>query len=310
MSLILAGLRQWNTRRDRAVSSVRHHRDVVFLRLIERLNAYGDRDLSELRVLEFGCGYKYPLVAGLEPTVRSVTGLDVVPFHREGPLALAKAYAVGRKGRGFIHGLLEYADARAWYDQFQQTTGRQVDHAALDLHRYGGGAFPFPDASFDLIVSNAVLQELPGQLEAFASEMSRVLAPGGRIDLEWHNFYSWSGHYRDLSSGRELPWGHLLDEGRSYHRLNRLTPPAVLEAFAGAFEDMRLLRHDRQHRIAGRDPDFEPEEEDLLTPELAARLCDIPREWLLTRGYILQACKRESAPVTKGKASAASTPGD
>jgi arsenite methyltransferase len=41
---------------------------------------------------------------------------------------------------------------------------------------------PFPDASFDVVISNGVIDLVPDK-DAVFSELSRVLAPGGRIQV-------------------------------------------------------------------------------------------------------------------------------
>jgi arsenite methyltransferase len=43
-------------------------------------------------------------------------------------------------------------------------------------------ALPFPDASFDVVISNGVIDLIPDKDAVFA-ELHRVLAPGGRIQL-------------------------------------------------------------------------------------------------------------------------------
>jgi arsenite methyltransferase len=41
---------------------------------------------------------------------------------------------------------------------------------------------PFPDASFDVVISNGVIDLIPDKDAVFA-ELFRVLAPGGRIQI-------------------------------------------------------------------------------------------------------------------------------
>ena len=43
-------------------------------------------------------------------------------------------------------------------------------------------ALPFPDASFDVVISNGVIDLIPDK-DAVFSELFRVLAPGGRIQI-------------------------------------------------------------------------------------------------------------------------------
>jgi arsenite methyltransferase len=43
-------------------------------------------------------------------------------------------------------------------------------------------SLPFPDASFDVVISNGVIDLIPDK-EAVFGEIHRVLVPGGRIQL-------------------------------------------------------------------------------------------------------------------------------
>lgn len=56
--------------------------------------------------------------------------------------------------------------------------------AALDLG--DASALPYPDGSFDAVVSTSVLHSVPGPLEPVLSEWARVLAPGGQMSVtDW-----------------------------------------------------------------------------------------------------------------------------
>ncbi len=269
-----------------------HDHDEVFASLRRRLEEL-QGDLHTARLLDFGCGYKYPFVAMLRSLGADVTGLEVAPVFRDGALAHLRACGGLRKPGTTVEGYLLYQESAAYFRTLERERGLRVDHAACNLLQYAGERVPFEDRSFDGILSNAVLQELPtdapGGLGHFAGEMARVLRPGGWIDLEWHSFYSWSGHYLGADECRRNPWGHLRG-GRAHPCLNRVTPDAVREAFAPHFTALRLVGHDQHHRLTG-DPDFEPEGREYLTPEVREELAAYPEEWLLTRGYILQGRK-------------------
>ena len=48
------------------------------------------------------------------------------------------------------------------------------------LHLAQGDAIPEPDASFDFVFSNSVLEHIPN-LHAVLDEIARVVRPGGRV---------------------------------------------------------------------------------------------------------------------------------
>lgn len=276
---------------QRAARQARHDYETVFSALLRRLQeAYGPA-LSSVRVLDFGCGFTYPLVVLLRPYVREIVGVDVAPVYRDGwePALLSRSRITPA---AVAQGALDYLRAGCYFRHLEGCMQSYADHAGYRIVRYNGRRLPFPAHSFDCVISNAVLQELPEPLEPFAEEMARVLRPGGRLDVEWHNFYSWSGHYLGEEESRRHPWGHLRG-GKFHPSLNRMSPERVASAFGPWFANAPLLRHDRNYQIAGRDPEYREEGLDALTTEIREDLAHYPREWLLTRGYILQASRRK-----------------
>ena len=90
-------------------------------------------------------------------------------------------------------------------------TGIDVDPEVLsnpDLHAahvFDGGRFPLPDATFDLVVSDYVLEHVEDPGLHF-SEVSRVLKPGGAYAFRTPNRY----HYVTLVSSLTPHWFHEL----------------------------------------------------------------------------------------------------
>ena len=270
-----------------AAYKAQHSYDPVYTSLRDRLRESHGTSMQDLRVLDWGCGYFYPNLIFLGQDVKEMVGIDVYPVYRDGWQTLVRWSGGLRKPKATALALLEYVHAARYYRQLQRSYGIRAEHDRYQIVKYDGQRMPLEDGSFDCAVSNAVLQEVSGPLEECARELARVLKPGGTLDLEWHNFYAWSGHVLGEEYGRRSPWGHLL--GGPYRPcLNRLKPEEALEAFSPWFTDLRLLAHDRHHRVSGKDPAFEPEGEEYLTPELQERLSQYPRELLLTRGFVLQ----------------------
>ena len=102
------------------------------------------------RVLDLGCGAGTDslVAAQMVGSDGSVTGIDMTPEM----LAKARlsAETMGAANVEFVQGEAE--------------------------------ALPFPDASFDVIVSNGVIDLIPDKAAVF-SELFRVLRPGGRIQI-------------------------------------------------------------------------------------------------------------------------------
>jgi len=274
---------------SRAAEGARHDHDVVFAALLRRLEAHFGAELAKLRVLDFGCGDHNPFSLLLSAHVCEVVGLDVVPPQHEGWRRRVAWEGGFRSPRALVRGSIEYLKAVRGARHLSRLA--PYARGQLTIIQYPGDRIPFSDGHFDCVVSNAVLQELPGPLEGYAAEIARVLRRGGFIDLEWHNFYSLHGHYRGKSASKNQPWLHVRDPDFE-RRLNRLKTEQAIAAFKAWFDDIVVLSHDPAYRIRGVDPDFEPEGAELLTPELLAELSAYPRELLTTRGFIVQGVRR------------------
>ncbi len=96
-----------------------------------------------------------------------------------GDLALAAARRAGPAGRvtgaDFAEPMLEVAR--------RKSAGVGPGAAPVEWVRASADALPFPDASFDLVVSAFVLRSLAGIRAGAAREVARVLAPGGTACL-------------------------------------------------------------------------------------------------------------------------------
>jgi ubiquinone/menaquinone biosynthesis C-methylase UbiE len=96
--------------------------------------------------------------------------LDVACGNGNAALAAARRFAQVT-GVDFVPALLDRARARA-----------EADGLALDLREADAEELPFPDGSFDVVLSTFGCMFTPDQLRA-ARELARVCRPGGRIGL-------------------------------------------------------------------------------------------------------------------------------
>jgi ubiquinone/menaquinone biosynthesis C-methylase UbiE len=86
-------------------------------------------------------------------------------------------------GIDYVPELIERAQKRAGAE------GREVDFRVADAQ-----ALPYPDASFDVVLSVYGVQFAPDQEKA-ASELLRVCRPGGKIGLAGPIPEGWSGDF-------------------------------------------------------------------------------------------------------------------
>jgi ubiquinone/menaquinone biosynthesis C-methylase UbiE len=123
-------------------------------RMLDRLPWRGDE-----RVLDVGCGHGMLLVEAMRRlTTGRAVGVDV------------------------------WSQRDQWRNSAEAT--RALMHAAgiadrVDIEDADARELPFADASFDVVVSNLVIHNIPGADERARAirEVARVLKPGGRVAL-------------------------------------------------------------------------------------------------------------------------------
>lgn len=142
-----------------------------------------------------------------------------------GDLALAAARQVG--GAGAVRGI----DAAPEMVEVARRKARRR-RLAVQFQVAAVEALPFPDASFDVVLSSLMMHHLPGDLRRRAlAEIRRVLRPGGRMLIV------------DLDAAGRLPrpWepGWLVTRR---HKLHKQHPHAVSEVRARGAALGDLLR--------------------------------------------------------------------
>jgi SAM-dependent methyltransferase len=122
-----------------------------------------------------------------------------------------------------------------------------IDDAKTRLLSAVAEDLPFPDATFDLVVSNAVIEHVRDVKKAFA-EAVRVTKPGGILVMQMPNYDSfYEGHYR-------IPWlpyalrtksaarvwvGKVWKRPIDFLDTLNFTTPSKLKALADAHRDVK-----------------------------------------------------------------------
>lgn len=235
------------------------------------------RPLDGARVLDLGCGQRFPAVLLFHTWRARATGIDTdVVDPRFSPASYVRMIRANGVER-FLKTLARHVlfDAE-YYRELRRHAGRALRFSGLDLRLADARAMPFADGEFDLVHSNAVFEHL-ADVPKVLDEIARVLKPDGVASIGVHLFPSPSGGHNlewafpdDFPSARVPPWDHL--------RAHRFPGHAYLNRwrardFVAAFE--------KRFRILGRE--VRREGERLLTPELERELKDWTREDLLTR---------------------------
>jgi SAM-dependent methyltransferase len=269
----------------------------VFGKTLRDLESLGYDGYQGKDVLDMGCGQRYPFALLCAAHGARVTAADVDYVKPDCfPLAF---YRIARHNG--LKRAIRSAARRLLFDRLYYSTLENA--AARPLIPFRGlinfvlanpdQAYPLPSESFDLIVSNAVLEHV-ADVPRFASEVERLLKPGGWFYAIIHNFYSLSGGHHpewwypdDHPSKTVPPWDHLRENRfPPYAYLNRLKPEEYLESFE---KRLNILLFE------GRDHNHDPgalEGEKLLAGSLARELSAYPRELLLIRAFCL-ICRKD-----------------
>jgi arsenite methyltransferase len=152
----------------------------VWARLLAEIGLHGDE-----RVLDLGCGRGAVLLAAakLVPGGKAV-GVDIWRPDQTG---------------NSMEATLANADAEGVADR-------------IELHTRDMTALPFPDASFDLVVSSLAIHNLPNNAarQSAIDEAVRVLRPGGRVviaDIGFTRLYASRLRQRGMADVRRRSLG-------------------------------------------------------------------------------------------------------
>ena len=269
----------------------------VFGKAIKDLESVGFDMLEGKKILDLGCGQRFPFALQCAAAGANVSALDL-NYIKPDPLLFAFIRTVKYNGlKRACKSLLRklFFDGR-YYEALERAAGKplrdyssQISFIVADPH---AESYPFPSQSFDLIASNAVVEHVQ-DVSRFACEIYRLLRKGYFYGII-HNFYSLSGGHNlewafpdERPSEKVPPWDHLRENRfPSWAPLNHLTPEEYQKAFSEHLDILLFEGRDINHNSGGL------EGEQFLTPELSIELDAYPRELLLTRSYCI-ICKKK-----------------
>ena len=255
--------------------------------------------LKDATVLIIGCGYWYPEVLLFSTRVKEVVGIDVIDhFYRDGFVKTFLSSVRQRRGiKGWFLAFNECIRRRVgvkggYYGRFEGYLGFKVRHKELQLITFDGLNIPFPDNTFDVVMSNAVLEHVMG-IPAAIKEMARVTNEAGINYHLYHNYYSFSGNHKPYALNKKHPWGHLrgLIETNPKH-LNKVKIYDIEKIFFSNFSDVEVFPVDRNHCKRGIDAQFEWEQEVFFQRYRGELENKYPSEMLLSRGFLIVGKKK------------------
>ena len=271
----------------------------VFEKFRKDIISFGLKTLEGKKILDLGCGQRFPFSLQCAAEGVAVTALDLdyvspdflpVAFYRT-----AKHNGLKRACKSFVRRLL--FDQR-YYKYLEKAAAKPLRDYEANINFVmsdpASNNYPLPEASFDLIVSNAVIEHVE-DVSQVASEICRLLRKEGIFHGIIHNYYSLSGGHNlkwafpDENPARNAPpWDHLR-ENRFPNRvpLNRLRPEEYQKSFSD-YLDILLFE--------GRDINHDPgnfEGEKFLTPDIEKELHEYSIDLLLTRSFCI-ICKKSN----------------
>jgi ubiquinone/menaquinone biosynthesis C-methylase UbiE len=200
---------------DAEIEARRAHERRSAASTLRRLGWHG-LDVGAARVLEVGCGIGYTTQALAEAGAASAVGID----------QLDEA-AVGAERERLL----------------ERGTAGGVQLSVGDAH-----ALPFPDASFDAVVSFSVFEHVRDPAQVLR-ESSRVLRPGG---LALHVVQPWFGPVGGHSlCTLDFPWGHArleddaIDAYLTEHRPHE--QPYASASLRAEYQQPRLTAREVRH---------------------------------------------------------------
>jgi len=271
----------------------RHDYQNVFYKAMRDLRPFGIISPTDLRVLDLGCGQRFPFALLLAANGAVVTALDMDYIKPDFlPVAACRIFrhnGVKRATKSIIRRLLfdkkYYNSLESYAERDLRGISSRIEFVVTDPH---GNSYPLPLSHFGLIVSNAVLEHVK-DIPGFVSEIHRLLRRGGIFYAIIHNFYSLSGGHRmewaypdEQPSTTVPPWDHLRENKfPTFVYLNRLKPDEYLGSFKKYFKILLFEPRNINHDKGGY------EGEQFLTPEVEEELKEYSRELLLTRSYCI-----------------------
>jgi SAM-dependent methyltransferase len=251
----------------------------VYRKLNNNISKYIATDDAKLKVLDIGCGQRYPntlLFANRDDCEAVGVDSDVV-----GP-GIGKYFKMIVKNgleRTVKSAIRETLFDRVYFKTLEQAAGQKLSKRNLKIVNFNSSRLPFDDDYFDLIISNAVFEHID-DVPAALAELVRICKPKGLMYNLIHLYTSLSGGHNLRWANPEdsipddiPPWDHLRgNEFPTHIYLNKLRERDYRKYFATHTEILEWQ-------------DGVYEGQQLLTPQIKAELDDYDERELLMRDF-------------------------
>lgn len=188
-----------NYHRGQTEVFARHDYD-VFTRLNREISEYLPVDNTRLRVLDIGCGQRYPNTLLFSNSDRfEAIGIDTDVV---GPGVSKYVRMVMKNGleRSVKSAIRETFFDQAYFTTLEKAAGKKLSKRNLKILAFDSKRLPFEDNYFDVIISNAVFEHIE-DVEAAIAELVRISKPEAVL-------YNVIHLYTSLSGGHNLQWAN------------------------------------------------------------------------------------------------------
>jgi SAM-dependent methyltransferase len=226
--------------RERSTTFAEHDFGDVYQTTRSRVETALGRPAQGLRMLDVGCGQRIPATLLFARAGNAVTGIDTeLVVTGPGPGSFFRVWRSDGLERAAKTLFRQLVFDPAYYRRLGELFGSPLSRRGIDVRQLSvTEPLPFPAASFDVVISNAVFEHV-ADVPAAIEEVVRLLRPGGVCHIAIHLFPSLSGghHMRwafpDTEPPDDIPpWDHLRDNRFPAHvYLNRLVEREYREAF-------------------------------------------------------------------------------
>ena len=227
-----------------------------YIKIKEQMKQTFNEDVEGLKILDVGCGQRFPYTFLLS-TTNDVTGIDLDVILYKHDVFTYKAIITNNGLNRFLKTFMRSIFFDKTY--FQELKRIQDDgrKRRFRLLRMDAAKLQLPSNSIDFVISINAFEHFE-HVEKVVREIKRVLKPGGQFYISIDVFSGCSGGHDD---DPDHPWNHLLDESfKPNVYLNKMRMDDYIKIFQGIFDKLHVACAEN------------PRSKRLLTPALKERL--------------------------------------
>ncbi|MBD3234067.1 MAG: methyltransferase domain-containing protein [candidate division Zixibacteria bacterium] len=246
-----------------------------FQNFLSNVKSYYDINYRNLRILEIGCGQRYPhaLILAQDNEVHAID-LNVI-IYSWAPLRITRMFTKDGIIRGTKTVVRKALFDKKYHEKLAECAGKRLTKMP-EFHTMNAEDLDFLDSTFDFVFSVAVFEHIRN-VETAVTELRRVLKPSGIFAIEINPFTGITGGHnlygKDETTTEVPPWDHIrqnLYPATTY--LNKLRLGDYRDIFSSYFDDVHFIENESNQY------------KKYLTNEIREELSDYSEHELLTLG--------------------------